>query len=108
MADTIKRVRKETKKGRKGVDKKSNTQSIRQAKYNKLLLKMQEGSQPYTVLKYLIRKGHTSSLEIETSFSIANPTAVISTLRKYGADISSTKIPAKGNKKPYWKITLEV
>lgn len=96
----------ETKK-RKSADKKSNTQSIKRSKYITLLQGMQEDSQTYLVLKHLIKKGHTTSLEIATLFYITNPTAVISDLRKKGAEITASRVVPKQGK-PYHKLTLEV
>ena len=96
-------------KSKKSADKKPNTQTIRRKEYITKLQSMQEGSQPYTVLMHLIKRGHTTSLELATVFYIANPTAVISALRDKGCIISSQKIiPKDKAKKPWYKITLEV
>ena len=94
---------------KKSADYKPNTQKLRQKKYNTILSSMQEGSQRYKVMKHMIQRGHTSSLEIQTLFYITNPTAVISDLRKKGAVITAARIePKDKKKKPYYRLTLEV
>lgn len=111
MGDTVKRSKKNAKKS-KSADKKPNTQAIRRSKYNSILNQMQAGSQCYDILALLIRKGSTTSREIESELDIVSPTARMSELRnKWGLPITKTTIK-KNNKKgklvTYGKFTLEV
>lgn len=102
------------KQEKKSADKKPNTQTIRRKKYTTVLNSMQAGSQCYEILKLLIRKGSTTSKEIEDELDIISPTARMSELRnpqKWGLPITKTvitKTNKHGKQITYGKYTLEV